>query len=60
MDDNKKEINSNCDPCLWCCFPCIFTIAVCENCCKAICMFMCCCCIQEEDKIIPKQELTEV
>lgn len=37
---DKEEINCNGDPCIWFCFPCIFTMAICETCCKATCMFM--------------------
>lgn len=39
---DKEEINCNGDPCIWICFPCIFTMTICETCCKATCMFMCC------------------
>ena len=37
MKDNN---DCNYDCCMWSCFPCLFSIAVCEKLC--ICPFMCC------------------
>ena len=57
MADKKEEVNCSDDPCIWCCFPCIFTMVVCENCCKAICMFICCI---QPDSVKPNNDLSIV
>ena len=57
MVDKKEDINCSGDPCIWCCFPCLFTMAVCENCCKAICMFICC---VQPDSVKPNNHLSIV
>lgn len=38
--DNK--IDNNGDPCLWLCFPCLFSITVCGTMCKACGITICC------------------
>ena len=41
MSVSPENIRSGGEPCLWCCFPCLFTIKVCESMCK-FCSLMCC------------------
>ena len=49
-DTNEYGSNENdyCnyDPCLWLCFPCLFTWMVCEKCIQSCCM--CCLCVKVE------------
>ena len=37
-----KKIDNNGDPCLWLCFPCLFSITVCGTMCKACGITICC------------------
>lgn len=40
---DKTENNCSGDPCMWICFPCVFTIVICEKIIQSC--FMCICCI---------------
>ena len=40
MTSNVENFNP--DPCLFCCFPCLFIISIFEYCCKACCMAILC------------------
>ncbi len=42
MNKMNKEKTSGGDPCLWLCFPCLFTMTVCETMCRACCITICC------------------
>tara|TARA_B100002019_G_scaffold287968_1_gene300820 strand:+ start:921 stop:1115 length:195 start_codon:yes stop_codon:yes gene_type:complete len=37
-----KEKNCTGDPCLWLCFPCLFTWMLCEKGLQSCCMCICC------------------
>lgn len=41
METKQKINNTNDDPCMWCCFPCIFLILSIEKCLQSSCL--CCC-----------------
>ena len=38
----SNELHNGGDPCMWMCFPCLFTIKVCEMFCRACCITICC------------------
>ena len=52
MCEWKKDIKSGGDPCLWLCFPCLFSWMLCEKGIQSCCMCICCMTCSSQNQII--------
>ena len=55
MSVSPENIQSGGDPCLWCCFPCLFTIKICESMCKCFSLMCCKMC----SKVCPEPDIND-
>jgi hypothetical protein len=55
MSEIKEEIKSSGDPCLWLCFPYLFTCILCEKGIQSCCMCICCMTCSSQNQIITEE-----
>jgi hypothetical protein len=60
MCEWKKDIKSGGDPCLWLCFPCLFTWMLCEKGLQSCCMCICCMTCTSQEEIIVEEMKEEI
>ena len=60
MCEWKKDIKSGGDPCLWLCFPCLFSWMLCEKGLQSCCMCICCMILTSQEEIIVEEMKEEI
>lgn len=60
MCEWKKDIKSGGDPCLWLCFPCLFSLMLCEKGLQSFCMCICCMTFTSQEEIIVEEMKEEI
>jgi len=60
MCEWKKDIKSGGDPCIWLCFPCLFSWMLCEKGLQSCCMCICCMTCNSQKEIIVEEFKEEI